>query len=89
MSAPMCFVPRKSRHEIMDNLCHVKSIEVGMIKPYGETQTIKLYVKDLIGQTVESLGFRSDLSYIKISITNLIHIVSRNWTLPSFNSKGG
>lgn len=89
MSAPMRFVLRKSHYEIMDNLCHVKSIEAGMVKPYGETQTAKLYVKGLIGQTVESLGFRPDLSYMEIRLTNLIHMVSHNRTLPSFNSKGG
>ena len=89
MSAPMRFAPRKSHQEIMDNLCHVKSIEVGMVKPYGETPTTKLYVKGLIRQTVESLGFRPDLSYMEIRITNLIHMVSHNGTLPSLNSKGG
>ena len=89
MSAPLRSVPRKSHQEIMDNLCHVKSIEAGMVKPYGETQTAKLYVKGLIGQTVESLGFRPDLSYMEIRLTNLIHMVSHNGTLPSLNSKGG
>jgi group II intron reverse transcriptase/maturase len=89
MIAPMRFVPRKSHEEIMDNLCHVKSIEAGMVKPYGETQTAKLYVKGLNGQTVESLGFRPDLSYMEIRLTNLIHMVSHNRTLPSLNSIGG
>ena len=60
-----------------------------MVKPYGETQTAKLYIKGLIGQTVESLGFRPDLSYMEIRLTNLIHMVSHNGTLPSLNSKGG
>lgn len=64
-------------------------LEAGMVKPYGETQTAKLYVKGLIGQTVESLGFRSDLSYMEIRLRNLIHMVSHNKTLPSLNSKGG
>lgn len=82
-------VPRLFRNEIMEKPCHVKSIEAGMIKPYGETQTAKLYEKGLIGQTVESLGFRPDLSYMEIRLTNLIHMVSHNGTLPSLNSKGG
>jgi group II intron reverse transcriptase/maturase len=73
----------------MDNLYHVKSMEAGMVKPYGETQTAKLYVKGLIGQTVESLGFRPDLSYMEIRLTNLIHMVSHNGALPSLNSKDG
>lgn len=89
MSAPLRSVPRMSQKEIMEKPCHVKSIEAGMIKPYGETQTAKLYVKGLIGRTVESLGFRPDLSCMEIRLTNLIHMVSHNGTLPSLNSKGG
>ena len=73
----------------MEKPCHVKSIEAGMVKPYGETQTAKLYVKGIIGQTVQSLGFRPDLTSMEIMVTNLIHIVSHNGTFPSFNSKGG
>lgn len=82
-------VPRMSRKEIMEKPCHVKSIEAGMVKPYGETQTAKLYVKGLIVQTVESLVFRPDLSYMEIRLTNLIHMVSHNGTFPSLSSKGG
>ena len=85
----MRFVPRMSHEEIMDNLCHAKNIEAGMVKPYGETLTAKLYVKGLIGQTVECLGLRPDLSYMEIRLTNLLHMVSHNRTFPSINSKGG
>ena len=89
MSAPMRFVLRNSHQEVMDNLCHVKSIEIGRIKPYEKTRIAKLYVKGLNGQTVESPNCRTDLSYMEIRPTNLIHMVSHNGTLPSLNNKGG
>jgi group II intron reverse transcriptase/maturase len=73
----------------MNNLCRVKSIKAGVIKPHGETQTAKLYVKGLNERTADSLGLRPDLSYMEIRITNLIHMVSHNGTFPLLSSKGG
>jgi group II intron reverse transcriptase/maturase len=76
MSAPLCFgIQQSFEKEILEHLYQLKESQTGGIKLHEETQTVKPTLKDENGIKIDILGLSSNLRYISIRITNLIHIV--------------
>src|SRR5436305_3475165 len=76
MSASMClFFKLFSVMKTLDYLYQVKDSQTGGIELHGETQTVKLIIKDGAGTRVVVLFSPLTIRYILIRITNLSHTI--------------
>jgi hypothetical protein len=75
-STPLCFGiwPSHEKRKL-EILYQVKVSLADGVKLHGETQTVKWTEKDENGVIIGTLGISSNLRYILIRITNLVHIV--------------
>src|SRR5438552_11637996 len=76
MSASMClFFGLFSVMKTLDYLYQVKDSQTGGIELHGETQTVKLTIKDEAGAKVVVLVSSLTIRYILIRLTNLSHTI--------------
>lgn len=80
MSAPICFTKGQLQGVVTELNGRLNEYQTGEIKLHGETQTVKLILKEENGISLQILGLSSDLCCRTFKIMNLTRISSHDRT---------